>query len=358
MARKNTRNRAREVAQGTQCTYYIGAEYMDHSDRLLVEDGDTIALYSINLTLAQHWYAQAWRGKVLDLRPFLSQRIDWHMEPERAEEMKQSGLVLAQCLRHGEGMPVVEIYNGHPVYGSAVDILIGEVFEAALGVLIEEETDIAGLTISPMHTGYALFEGRHVGNASIGSVARNIAEERPDLTPYSAPDGTVTIFFSDIEDSTALNERLGDAHWMQLLHEHNAIVRREKALHGGFEVKTIGDAFMLAFKSARAALRCAIGIQRTLAIRNHTAPQPIRVRIGLHTGEFMQEGDDFFGRHVIVAARVGAKAIAGEILVSSLLHELVQPSGEFIFAPCKPATLKGLSGKHTLYRVLWSEEGC
>lgn len=144
---------------------------------------------------------------------------------------------------------------------------------------------------------------------------------------------------------------------MQLLHEHNAIVRREKALHGGFEVKTLGDAFMLAFKSARDALQCAIGIQRTLAMRNQTVQQPFQVRIGLHTGEFIQEGDDFFGRHVNFAARVGSKAAAGEILVSSLLHELVQPSGEFIFEACKPAILKGLSGKHTLYRVLWSEVG-
>jgi len=330
---------------------------MDHSDRLLVEDGDNIELYSMNLTLAQHWYAQAWRGKVLDLTLFASQRLDWGMEPEQAEEIKESGLVLAQCLRHGEGMPVVETFNGNPVYGSAVEILIGEVFEAALGVLIEEQTGIAGLTISPMHTGYALFEGRNVGNASIGQVAKRVAEERPNLTSHSAPDGTVTIFFSDIESSTSLNEQLGDAKWMQLLHEHNDIVRREKALHSGFEVKTIGDAFMLAFQSARDALRCAIGIQRTLAIRNQTAVPPIRVRIGLHTGEFMKEADDFYGQHVNFAARVGSKAAAGEILVSSLLRELVQPSGEFVFEACKPAVLKGLSGKHILYRVVWPTTG-
>jgi class 3 adenylate cyclase len=358
LPRKKKPSRTEELEHSKQRTYYDGAEYMDHPDRLLVENSDTIELYSMNLTLAQHWYAQAWRGKVLDLSPFVSQRIDGDMEPERAEEMKESGLVLAQCLRHGKGMPVVEMYNGHPVYGSAVDILIGEVFEAALGVLIEEETGIAGLTISPMHTGYALFEGCNVGRASIGSVARSVVEERPNLTPHAAPDGTVTIFFSDIEDSTALTERLGDTHWMQLLHEHNAIVRRERALHDGFEVKTIGDAFMLAFKSARDALRCAIGIQRTLAMRNTTAAQPIRVRIGVHTGEFIKESDDFFGRHVNVAARVGAKAAVGEILVSSLVRELVQPSGEFIFEACKPAILKGLSGKHTLYRVHWSEASC
>jgi len=268
-----------------QRTYYVAAEYIDHGDRLLVESGDTIELYSVDLTLAQHWYAAAWRGKPLDLEPFRTQRLDWDMELGQAKKIKDSGLVLARCLRHGVGMPIVEEYNGQPIYGSAVDILIGEVFEAALGYLIEQETGIAGLTISPMHTGYALHEGRAVGKASIGAVAKSVTEERPNLTALAAPDGTVIILFSDIVGSTAINERLGDNRWMELLREHNAIVRREWALHNGFEVKTMGDAFMLAFRSARDALRCAISIQRAFAKRNEIAKEPIRVRIGLHVGE-------------------------------------------------------------------------
>jgi class 3 adenylate cyclase len=114
-----------------------------------------------------------------------------------------------------------------------------------------------------------------------------------------------------------------------LLAEHNEIVRCEKALHGGYEIKIIGDAFMLAFQSARDALNCAIGIQRAFSKRNSSAKPPIRVRIGLHTGELVREADDFFGRHVNFAARVGSKAAAGEILVSSLLRDVVEPSGEF-----------------------------
>jgi class 3 adenylate cyclase len=125
------------------------------------------------------------------------------------------------------------------------------VFHAALGHLIEQETCIAGLTISPMHTRYALHEGRPVGRASFDTVARSVAQERPTLAPNAAPDGTVTILFSDIENSTTLNERLGDARWIELLREHNTIVRREKTFHKGFEVKTIGDAFMLALERER-----------------------------------------------------------------------------------------------------------
>jgi class 3 adenylate cyclase len=355
MPRKKAKAMPKLRSEKRQHTYYVAAEYIDHVDRLLVEDGDRIELYSLDLKLAQHWYAAAWRGNQFDLKPFKKQRIDSDMEPEQAEDIKRSGLVLAQCLRHGDGMPVVEQYNGHPVYGSPVNVLIGEVFEAALGHLIEQETGIAGLTISPMHTGYALHEGRPVGKASIGAVARSVGNERPNLTAHAAPDGTVTILFSDIADSTRINERFGDQRWMELLREHNEIVRREKALHAGYEVKTIGDAFMLAFQSARDALRCAIGIQRAFSNRNKAGRPAIRVRIGLHTGELVREGDDFFGRHVNFAARVGSKASAGEILVSSLLREVVEPLGEFSFDARKPEVLDGFRRRHRLHVVRWGD---
>jgi class 3 adenylate cyclase len=70
-------------------------------------------------------------------------------------------------------------------------------------------------------------------------VARSVVTERPNLALQTAPDGTVTILFSDIVSSTEINAHVGDARWMELLHEHNEIVRREKAFHRGYEVKTI-----------------------------------------------------------------------------------------------------------------------
>jgi len=351
------KNSRKPEPEGKQRTYYVGAEYLDHGDRLLVEDTDQIELYSVDLTLAQHWYSAAWRGNRFDPKPFKDRCIAWDMEPEQAEDIKNSGLVLAQCLRHGCGMPIVEKYSGHPIYGSAVDILIGEVFDAALGYLIEEETGIAGLTISPMHTGYAVHEGRPVGKASIDTVARTVAKERPDLTAHAAPDGTVTILFTDIVGSTSIIDRLGDARWIELLREHNDIIRRENALHRGYEVKTIGDGFMLAFQSARDALRCAKGIQRAFSERNKTAKPPIRVRVGLHTGDLVREAADFYGRHVNFAARVASRAGASEILGSSLLRELVECCGEFSFHERRPETLKGLRGKHKLHVVCWADDG-
>lgn len=336
----------------TQRSYYIAADYIDSGDRLLVEESDAdISLYSVDLTLAQHWYAAAWRGERLDLSPFAAQRLDWGMDPEHAETIKDSGLVLAQCLRHGTGMPVVEKYKGTPIYGSAVDVLIGEVFEGALSHLIETVTGIAGLTISPMHTRYAIHDGRPVGSASLETVAESVANERPDLRSTAAPDGTVTILFSDIEDSTALNQKMGDTRWMRLLREHNEIVRREVGLHRGFEVKTIGDAFMIAFQSAKDAIRCAIAIQRAVARHNKEATESVRVRIGLHTGELVRERDDFYGRHVNFAARVASEAKAGEILVSSLLRDVVEPSAEFVFEQRPKRSLKGFQGKHVLHAL-------
>jgi class 3 adenylate cyclase len=198
------------------------------------------------------------------------------------------------------------------------------------------------------------------------TVISRLAEDRTLAGPAAsagatwetAPDGTVTILFSDIEGSTALNVELGDQRWMQLLREHQALVRREIGARGGYEVKTEGDGFMLAFRSARDALHCAIAMQRAFAQRNDSLDEdgtPINVRVGLHTGEPVAQGDDFYGVHVVMAARIADQASGGEILVSTLLRELVEASGEFEFESRDPVVLKGLSGSHTLHTVVWNE---
>jgi class 3 adenylate cyclase len=192
---------------------------------------------------------------------------------------------------------------------------------------------------------------------SIDLVASAVGEERPDLREHAAPDGTVTLMFSDIEGSTAINERLGDARWVELLREHNGIVREQAAAHGGFEVKSQGDGFMLAFGSARRALECAIAIQRGFGARNHGKPdQPLHLRIGLHTGEAIREGDDFFGRHVALAARVAAEAQGGEVLVSSLLKELTEGAPDLRFDGGREAELKGFAGTQRVYSLEWDPQ--
>jgi eukaryotic-like serine/threonine-protein kinase len=189
----------------------------------------------------------------------------------------------------------------------------------------------------------------------VSRIATDVGRSRPDLSGAVAPDGTVTVLFTDIEGSTQLTEALGDAAWIGVLREHNAIVREQVAAHSGFEVKSQGDGFMLAFASPEDAVRCAIGIQRAL----EQAPpneHRLRVRIGLHTGEPIREQDDFFGKAVILAARIAAEARGGEILVSPLVRAITERSGEFSFSDPTDVELKGLSGMHRLSAVRWRED--
>jgi class 3 adenylate cyclase len=185
-----------------------------------------------------------------------------------------------------------------------------------------------------------------------------VPESGPDAAPAAAPGqvptGTVTVVFTDIVDSTATTERVGDRRWLELLAEHNALVRAHLAEHGGYEVKSTGDGFMLAFGSARSALDCAIGIQRGLATRREEHPdEPLAVRIGLHTGEPIWGERDFHGRGVALAARIGSKAEADEILCSTLTRELTESLGDFTFEGHRDVKLKGLSGRHRVHVVSW-----
>lgn len=185
---------------------------------------------------------------------------------------------------------------------------------------------------------------------SIDRLAESVHAEPPALRQEAvSPDGTVTIMFSDIEGSTALADRLGDKQFMDVLREHNAIIRAHIQAHGGYEVKSEGDGFMVAFQSARRAIDCAVEIQHALAARNETADESVRVRMGLHSGEVIKEGEDFFGRNVILAARVAAQATGGEILVSSVLKALVESAGDLAFDEPRSAELKGLSGTHLMH---------
>ncbi|MFO1414186.1 MAG: nuclear transport factor 2 family protein [Burkholderiales bacterium] len=185
---------------------------------------------------------------------------------------------------------------------------------------------------------------------SIARVERSVRNDRPDLAPVSAPDGTVTILFSDIESSTVLLERLGDTGYVAMLAWHDGIVRDAAAEHKGYVVKSQGDGFMLAFPSAAFALRAALVMHERIAAGFEGLP--VRIRAGLHAGEALRHDHDFFGRTVVIAARISALALGGEILVSDLVYGLVRGLGAFNFGPRRNAVLKGLDGSFDLYPVL------
>ena len=190
--------------------------------------------------------------------------------------------------------------------------------------------------------------------SSIDAVIEAVGSERPDLSALAAGDGSVTILFSDIENSTLINERLGDERWLEILREHNAVFRRRLDDHGGYEVKSQGDGFMLAFGDPAAALRFAVDVQRELAVAGPTAAEGIRVRMGLHSGEAIAEEGDLFGRSVVLAARIAAQAVGGEILVSEALEAGCgnADEGSFSFGEPRELELKGLAGTHRVFRVL------
>ena len=170
-----------------------------------------------------------------------------------------------------------------------------------------------------------------------------------------------TILFTDVEGSTALTQRLGDAKARDVLREHERMVREALKSHGGAEVKTMGDGFMASFTSATGALECAIAMQRAFAEHNESAEEPIKVRVGLNAGEPIAEDDpdgrsDLFGTAVNEAARITATAKGGEILVSNVIRELTKGKN-FLFADRGEANLKGFDESVRLYELRWREEG-
>jgi predicted ATPase/class 3 adenylate cyclase len=141
-----------------------------------------------------------------------------------------------------------------------------------------------------------------------------IERERSDL---QLPQGTVTFLFTDIEGSTRLLQERGDE-YAEMLADHHRALRGEIARHGGVEVNTQGDAFFVAFAKASDALAAAA------AARESLAEGPIRVRMGLHTGEPTVAGEDYIGIDVHRAARIAAAGHGGQILVSQVTRDLVR----------------------------------
>jgi class 3 adenylate cyclase len=200
------------------------------------------------------------------------------------------------------------------------------------------------------------FEGALLAQRFFDGDAPDAAEpasKRADAPPEA--DIVHTILFTDVEGSTALTERLGDAKARDLLREHDGIVREALKAHGGLEVKTMGDGFMTSFSSATKALECAIAIQRSFEERNESAAEPIKVRIGLNAGEPIAEDDDLYGTVVNLAARIAAQAAGGEILASEAVHQIVAGK-KFPFSDRGETALRGFEDRVHIYQVSWREE--
>lgn len=194
------------------------------------------------------------------------------------------------------------------------------------------------------------------GPTSIERVAEAVTGGiEPGVIGVSDEPGTLTIAFSDIESSTERALDVGDTRWMKILNHHNALVAAHVKAHKGRIVKNQGDGFMMCFRSARQGLLASIGLQRDLTkMEESDAENAVSVRIGLHTGEVLQDDDgDLFGRHVVVAARIGALADGRQILVSNLLKQIAEPRGDLLFGEATEVTLKGVDGLQLVHLVDW-----
>jgi predicted ATPase len=168
---------------------------------------------------------------------------------------------------------------------------------------------------------------------------------------HELPRGTVTFLFSDIEGSTRLLQELGNG-YVDLLQGHQRIFREVIEEHDGVEISTEGDSFFVVFPNPLEAVQAAARIQRSLA--DHPFPQPVRVRMGMHTGEGRLAAADYVGIDVHRAARIAAAGHGGQVLISDATRALVEPdlAADLTLRDLGPHRLKDLAHPERLYELV------
>lgn len=191
--------------------------------------------------------------------------------------------------------------------------------------------------------------------SSIDEFAAWATADRQEIVRVAAPDGTVSIMFSDIENSTALNSELGDEQWVKLLQAHDRLVHAHVERHRGHVVKSQGDGYMVVFPNPDLAIGASLGVQRALRAKRQRSRQlrrtPISVRIGVHSGTAIEHEGDYFGRNVAMAARVASVADGGQVLVTDEVAAALSDSDRLRLEQRDVMELKGLPGEHQLWEV-------
>jgi class 3 adenylate cyclase len=197
--------------------------------------------------------------------------------------------------------------------------------------------------------------------AKIGQALKARAQESPMIAPKERTDGRseaspqqelAAIMLTDMVGYTGSMERDEQRTYAKLL-EHNKIVRVEIAKHRGREIKTIGDAFLVIYRSALDAVNCAIAIQRALAECNlaKDGTDKTLIRIGVHLGEVMITANDVFGDGVNIAARIEPLAEPGGICVTGEVFALVRKKIELKFERLEGVQLKNIAIAPDIYRI-------
>lgn len=174
--------------------------------------------------------------------------------------------------------------------------------------------------------------------------------ERPAA---AVPEGTVTVLFTDLVSSTELNQSLGDEQARAVSRAVEQLVQESVERHRGIPIKGLGDGVMVAFTSARRAVTCATEIQRQVARRNRSHPDtPVEMRIGLHTGEVLEEDGDLHGETVIIAKRIEGAARPSTIFASETVHGVLGTARDDL-VDAGEHELKGITAPWHLYEVPW-----
>jgi class 3 adenylate cyclase len=165
--------------------------------------------------------------------------------------------------------------------------------------------------------------------------------------------GTVTLLFTDQVGSTETLQRLGDEEGERLRRAHFGLLREAAAMHGGEEVKNLGDGLMVAFVSAVDAVVCAITMQQAVHRAAATGEPQFAVRIGLNVGEPIRDEGDYFGTPVVIAKRLCDAGAPGQILATELVRALIGTRGGFAYRTLGAVALKGVAEPVPACEVIW-----
>lgn len=162
--------------------------------------------------------------------------------------------------------------------------------------------------------------------------------------------------FTDVVGYTALTQR-NEADTIRLLEEHRKLIRPIFASHGGHEIKTVGDAFLVEFQSALDALLCSVAIQQTMHDRMVARGDELSLRIGIHVGDVMERANDILGDAVNIASRIEPLAEPGGICISGQVYDQVRNKSDLPFDPLGEKPLKNVSNPVAVYavRVPWKQ---
>jgi class 3 adenylate cyclase len=160
--------------------------------------------------------------------------------------------------------------------------------------------------------------------------------------------------FTDIVGSTNLIEAIGDEAWEDVLHRHDETLRTQIGAHRGRVVHSTGDGFVASFEETSDGLTCAVAIQRVLSELRGRDGFVLQVRIGLHAAEATEVADDYAGIGVHEAARVGALADGGEILVT--VSSLEPDGSAFAIGEEREVALKGIAQPVRVAPVEWRSD--